>query len=138
MCIRDRISTALGAPGDLLAGFSQLQPTYHLGRLSVSMGWIGLVVLTIKTGWLASALAAVGRMALTNYLMQSVICLFIFTGAGLGLVGELTRYQLYVVVLFIWVFQLWFSPWWLKRYQFGPIEWAWRSLTYGQTPRFKR
>ena len=132
------IGTALAAPDDLLAGFSQLQPTYHVGRLAISMGWLGLVILTIKTGWLANALAAVGRMALTNYLMQSVLCLFIFTGAGLGLVGELARYQLYVVVLFIWVFQLWFSPWWLKRYQFGPVEWAWRGLTYGQTPRFKR
>ena len=132
------ISTALAAPGDLLAGFSQLQPTYHLGRLAISMGWIGLVILTIKTGWLARALAAVGRMALTNYLMQSVICLFIFTGAGLGLVEELARYQLYGVVLLIWVFQLWFSPWWLKRYQFGPVEWAWRGLTYGHSIALRR
>ena len=132
------ISMALAAPSDLLAGFSQLQPSYHLGRLATSLGWIGLVVLTVKTGWLARALAAVGRMALTNYLLQSVICLFIFTGAGLGLVGDLARHQLYGVVLLIWMFQLWFSPWWLKKYQFGPVEWAWRVLTYGQTPLFKR
>jgi len=77
-------------------------------------------------------LAAVGRMALTNYLMHSLICLFVFTGAGLGLVGELSRAQLYLVVFTIWGVQLWFSPWWLARYRFGPVEWLWRVLTYGE------
>ena len=114
------ISTSLGAPGDLLAGFSQLQPTYHLGRLSVSIGWIGFVVLAIRTGWLASALAAVGRMA-ANQLSPTVSHLPLhFYWCWIGPCGRAGWYQLYSVVLLIWIFQLWFSPWWLKRYQLGP------------------
>jgi len=80
-------------------------------------------------------LASVGRMALTNYLMHSLICMLVFTGAGLGLVGSLGRAEIYGVVLAIWVFQLWFSPWWLKRYYYGPVEWLWRTLTYGRGPK---
>ena len=77
-------------------------------------------------------LAAVGRMALTNYLMHSLIALFLFTGAGLSLVGLLDRWHLYGVVLVIWMFQLWFSPWWLSRHPQGPMEALWRRLTYGR------
>jgi uncharacterized protein len=75
-------------------------------------------------------------MALSNYLMHSLICLFIFTGAGFGLVGELERWALYVVVFAIWLLQLWLSPWWLARYRYGPAEWLWRTLTYGSRQRF--
>ena len=83
-------------------------------------------------------LAAVGRMALTNYLMQSLICLFIFSGIGFGLLGELRRTELYLVVVLIWAFQLWLSPWWLARYRYGPAEWLWRALTYGKAPKFTK
>ena len=69
-------------------------------------------------------------MALTNYLAQSVICLFVFTGAGLGLFGYLQRYQLYYVVLAIWIVELAWSPIWLANFRYGPMEWLWRSLTY--------
>jgi uncharacterized protein len=69
-------------------------------------------------------------MALTNYLMQSVICAIVFTGVGFGWFGQLQRYELYYVVLMIWFVQLLWSPWWLRRFQFGPAEWLWRSLTY--------
>ena len=81
---------------------------------------------------LRARLASVGRMALTNYLMHSFIALIIFTGAGFALVGELSRAQLYIIVLAIWLLQLWFSPWWLSRFRFGPVEWLWRVLTYGR------
>ena len=77
-------------------------------------------------------------MALTNYLLQSVICSLIFTGAGFGLVGTLDRFELYPLVLAIWVLQLWLSPLWLERYQFGPVEWLWRALTYGHAPAMRR
>jgi uncharacterized protein len=66
-----------------------------------------------------------------NYLAHSVICALIFNGVGLGLVGELQRYQLYYVVAGIWLVQLVVSPLWLRHYRFGPAEWLWRSLTYG-------
>ena len=109
------------------------RPTYDIGRLSLAMGYIGLVMVICKSGALStvrSALAAVGQMALTNYLSQSIICGFVFLGFGLGLAGELERYEIYYVVFAVWIFQLSFSVYWLKRYRFGPAEWLWRSLTY--------
>ena len=123
---------------DTVASFSQIAPTYHLGRTALAMGWIGIVVLMLRNLNIGSRLAAVGRMALTNYLMHSLICLFIFTGAGFGLINQLTRWQLYGVVLAIWVVQLYLSPWWLARYHYGPMEWLWRGLTYGHFPPLKR
>jgi uncharacterized protein len=126
---------------DPLTVHGYMRPTYHLGRLAMALGYLGLVMLFCREGWLAAArmrLAAVGRMALTNYLMHSLMCLFIFTGAGLALVGELQRWQLYLIVVAIWVLQLVISPWWLARYQFGPVEWLWRTLTYGRWPPLKR
>ena len=125
----------------LLSTFGHMQFTYHFGRLGMAFGYIGLIILLLKAGvlgWLRMRLGAVGRMALTNYLMHSFICLFVFTGAGWGLVDELSRAQLYFVVFAIWVFQLWFSPWWLSRYRFGPVEWLWRALTYSERLANKR
>jgi uncharacterized protein len=114
--------------------FATIIPTYDLGRLGCAFGYVGLVMLFCKSGmWtrLKASLAAVGRMALSNYLAHSVICGLIFTGAGFGLVGELQRHQLYYVVAAIWLIQLVASPLWLRYYRFGPVEWLWRSLTYG-------
>ena len=118
-----------------------MQPTYHFGRLGMAFGYMGLIVLLVRAArasWLTSRLAAVGRMALTNYLLHSLICAIVFTGAGFALVGELSRASMYIVVLGIWIFQLAISPWWLDRYRFGPVEWLWRTLTYGKLPRFAR
>src|SRR5262249_34328568 len=80
--------------------------------------------------WLTSRLAAVGQTALSNYLMQSLICTTIFYGYGFGRYGKLERYQLYFVVLGIWILQLVLSPIWLRYFRFGPMEWLWRSFTY--------
>jgi uncharacterized protein len=74
-------------------------------------------------------------MALTNYLMQSVICVFLFEGWGLGWFMELSRTQLLGVVGAVWALQLVASPAWLARFRFGPAEWLWRSLTYGRLQR---
>ena len=121
---------------DLLATFGYSQVTYDLGRLGLALGYIGLLGWVIQRDWLRGArrrLAAVGRMALTNYLMHSGFALFLFTGAGLGLVGQLDRLPLYAIVAGIWLFQLWYSPWWLARHTMGPAETLWRRLTYGAT-----
>ncbi|HBK12113.1 MAG TPA: hypothetical protein DDZ32_04675 [Gammaproteobacteria bacterium] len=123
---------------DTVASFNQIAPTYHLGRTALAVGWIGIVILMLRNLNIGSRLAAVGRMALTNYLMHSLICLFIFTGAGFGLINQLARWQLYGIVLAIWIVQLYLSPWWLARYSYGPIEWLWRGLTYGQFLPLKR
>ncbi len=122
----------------LLPSFSVIQPSYHIGRIALALGWLGLVVRMHQSLGFGRRLAAVGRMALTNYLMHSAICLFVFTGAGLSLVGELMRLQVYLVVFAIWIVQLWLSPWWLQRFHYGPVEWLWRMLTYGAAPKFAR
>lgn len=115
--------------------------TYQFGRLFMSMGHVAAIMLFCKvawTGWLKSKIAAVGRMALTNYLMHSVICMIVFTGVGFGLFGKLQRYELYYVVFAIWLFQLIVSPIWLKYFRFGPAEWLWRTLTYQKRQPFLR
>ena len=125
----------------LLSTFAQAQFTYHIGRLGMAMGYLGLIMLIMHKGlWssLRHRLACVGRMALTNYLMHSLICLFLFTGAGLAWVGEFMRWQLYGIVVVIWLLQLLFSPWWLRRYRFGPLEWLWRAVTYGKLAANRR
>jgi len=131
---------AAGTSYDVLSTFGYFQPTYHLGRFGIALGYIGVVMLVCNYGalpGLRARLAAVGRMALTNYLMHSLIALLLFTGAGFALVGVLERWQLYPVVLVIWLLQLWYSPWWLQRFRFGPLEWLWRWLTYSGVPKRK-
>jgi len=111
------------------------RPSYDVSRLCLAVGYIGIIMLICKHAlvpWFRSALAAVGQLALSNYLAQSVICNFIFMGFGLGLFGDLQRYQAYLVVLGVWIFQIIFSLIWLRFYRFGPAEWLWRSLTYKQ------
>ena len=88
--------------------------------------------------WLTRRLGAVGQMALSNYLTHSVVCSTLFCGYGFGLYGRLARHELYYVVGGLWLFQLWISPIWLRHFQFGPAEWAWRSLTYWQRQPMRR
>ncbi len=107
--------------------------TYDLGRIPMTLGHVGLIGLLYRVPALSGSmrtLAATGRMALTNYLLQSVICMVLFTGAGFALYGRLERHELYYVVVAIWAVQLIWSPLWLRRFRFGPAEWLWRSLTY--------
>ncbi len=106
---------------------------YDLRRMAMATGHLGLIVLLCRGfagSWLVTRLAAVGRMALSNYLGQSIIGLLLFYTVGLGLYGQFTGYYLYLVVLGIWILQIAFSNWWLSRYQFGPAEWLWKSMTY--------
>ncbi len=77
-------------------------------------------------------LAPLGRMALTNYLSQSLVCCLIFKSYGLGLFGHVGPLLFTLIGVGILILQLIFSHWWLSRYQFGPAEWIWRKLTYNQ------
>ncbi len=118
---------------------SKAGQTYQVGRLFTTLGHVGLFMLFIKSGvlkFLQDALAAVGKMALTNYLMHSIIAAFLFFGFGFSLYGQLERHELYYVVGGIWVLQLIYSPIWFKYFQYGPAEWLWRSLTYKQKQPF--
>jgi uncharacterized protein len=106
---------------------------YPFQRILIVMAHAAALILMFQSGFaknLFSRLVAVGRMALTNYISHSVICTLLFFGYGLNYYGEFEFYQIYFVVLAIWVFQLMISPIWLKYFQFGPMEWLWRSLTY--------
>ncbi len=122
-------------------GFSKSYLTYDLGRVPVAMGHIALIMLFCKLpilNWLKKSLAAVGKMALTNYVMHSVFAMFMFTGAGFGLFGKLQRHELLYVVFSIWIVQLILSPIWLKYFQFGPLEWIWRNLSYQKKHPFRK
>ena len=107
----------------------------------VSLGWVGAVMLACKSAALApitSRLAAVGRMAFSNYILHTVICTTLFYGHGFGLFGKVERVWQFAIVLVIWAFQLLLSPIWLRYFLFGPLEWLWRSLTYWQREPFWR
>ncbi|MGB0386423.1 MAG: DUF418 domain-containing protein [Ardenticatenaceae bacterium] len=107
----------------------------YWGSLFVSAAYIGIIMQisqVTRLMWLRKPLAAVGRMALTNYLVQTIICTFIFYGHGLALFGTLERTNQLLIVLAVWLFQITTSVIWLRYFQFGPFEWVWRVLTYQQ------
>lgn len=106
---------------------------YDFRRFFLCLGHASLLMLVFRSRivpWLMKALANVGQMAFTNYLMQSIICTLFFFGYGLDNYNKLRFHQLYYVVFSVWIFQLIFSKIWLKYFRFGPFEWLWRSLTY--------
>lgn len=105
----------------------------YVGSVGVFVGYVGLVMLAVRSSRLpalTARLAATGRMALTNYITQSLICTLIFYGHGLGLFERVAAPGRIGIVVAIWALQLAWSPWWLKRFRFGPLEWLWRSATY--------
>ena len=109
--------------------------------IAVGLGYVGLVMLACRSTALRRAtrpFAAVGQTALSNYLLQTVICTTIFYGHGLGLYGSVDRVGQLGVVVGVWAVQLIASPLWLRRYRFGPAEWVWRSLTYGARQPLRR
>ena len=114
----------------------------YWGSILVSLGWVGAVMLVCQSG-AASArvtrpLAAVGRLALSNYLLQTLLCTFIFYGHGLGLFGRVQRVGQLLIVLAVWALQLALSPLWLRRFRMGPAEWLWRLLTNLEPPPMRR
>ncbi len=148
------IGLALGTPiviygmiQDIAHGFSVEYSKFfgtqfnYWGGILMSLGYIGLVMLICKGLGPGAAvlkpIGAVGRMAFTNYITQTVICTTIFYGHGFGLVGRLERKEQILVVFAVWIFQLIVSPIWLKYFRFGPLEWAWRSLTYMRAQRMR-
>jgi len=87
---------------------------------------------------LAAPIAAAGQMALTNYLAQSICLSLIFYGYGLGLSARLGSAPAALLGLALYAVQLAVSGAWLRRYRFGPVEWLWRSLTYGRRQPMRR
>jgi len=107
----------------------------------IALAYIGVIMLVFgspRRDWLTEAIAAVGRTAFTNYLMQTIICTTIFHGHGLGLFGEVGRAGQLLVVMAVWAVQLTASSLWLRHFAFGPFEWVWRSLTYMKPQPMRR
>lgn len=105
----------------------------YVGATLASIGYAAALLLVVKRGVLGAlrrALAAIGQMALTNYLLQSLITSILFLGWGFGLAGRFDYAAQLLIVVAIWVIELAWSPLWLRRFRFGPVEWLWRSLTY--------
>lgn len=106
-----------------------------LATLPVVLGYVGLITLwhrRTRHAAFQARVRAVGRMALTNYLSQTALGLIVLRGlAGDAHPG---RAALFVFVLAVWALQLWWSPWWLARRRFGPLEWLWRAGTYRRRP----
>lgn len=125
-----------GAAADGLQALLQ-----RLGPLGLGCAYAaGFALLFQRPAWRRWLrwLAPVGRMALTNYLIQTPVCLALFYGIGLGL-GPYAGYPgRFVAWASIFAAQIAFSHWWLARYRFGPLEWAWRSVTYGRRQALRR
>jgi uncharacterized protein len=114
---------------------------YELQRLVHSIGIFGFIMLLYKSGWfkwLFALMRPVGQMAFTNYIMQSFLCGLFFYGFGFGFFGKLQRYELYYVVLAVWIIEITWSHIWLRYFRFGPLEWCWRSLTYWKRQPFRK
>jgi uncharacterized protein len=114
---------------------------FDLGRLPFVLGYTSLIILVFrmklfhKVGkWIAS----VGKMALSNYLIHSIIGAFVFYGFGLALFNQLSHLDITMIVISVWVFQIVFSVLWMRSYQYGPFEWIWRSLTYWKVQPLRR
>ncbi|WP_440764881.1 DUF418 domain-containing protein [Natronorubrum sp. DTA7] len=112
----------------------------YWGSLPLAGAYVGAVMLYCR--WRPEsatvlALAAVGRTAFSNYLLQTVLATSIFYGHGLGLFGQVTRVQALGIVVAIWAVQIPLSVLWLRYFRFGPIEWLWRVLTYRSRQPFR-
>ena len=110
------------------------QVPIYLGLIAMAGFYLScLVLLWRRPEWRSRLawLAPVGQMALTNYLMHSVIYLVLFYGFGLALLGRVGAAACLALSLVVFAGQIMLSSWWLRRFRFGPAEWAWRSLTYG-------
>ncbi|MDQ3510851.1 MAG: DUF418 domain-containing protein, partial [Pseudomonadota bacterium] len=142
--------------GLMLASF-RLMPTAEFGRMDMiwglgnalamiagllmCLGYVGWVIGGLQSSGAASRLLAVlapaGRMALTNYLVQSIVGTLVFYGYGLGYFEQLSRAWQVPFVLALFAAQVAFSHWWLARFRFGPLEWIWRAATYRTLPAMR-
>jgi uncharacterized protein len=131
----------------LANGFPRMMTVFTfggLGALPHLVTLLGLVAMLAawapraSRGRLGRRLVATGQMAFSNYLGMSVLMMFVFPGWALGLYGRFHRLELLAFVAAGWVLMLAWSPWWLARYRYGPLEWVWRCLTYGRLFAFRR
>ena len=107
----------------------------RLATVILALGYAATVMALVQfsaTGRVLNVFAAVGRMAFTNYVMQSLIFSLIFFGYGLGQFGRLGAANTLALGVTVYMAQMLLSAWWLGRFRFGPLEWLWRTLMYGE------
>jgi uncharacterized protein len=114
----------------VLSGFMTAVAPFRIG---MAFGYAALFILLARNmGPIARRFAAVGRAAFTNYLGTSILMTFVFYGWGLGLYGQLSRAEAWLFAPLVWLLMLAWSKPWLDRFNYGPFEWAWRSLSRGK------
>ncbi len=116
-------------------------PLNTIGSVALVIAYMSGIILLCRFQWgaaLQKRIQALGQTALTHYLLQSLIGTTVVYGYGLGLWGELARWQLVILMLVIWCFQLWLAPLWLRYFRQGPMEYIWRCLTYFSLPPFRK
>lgn len=110
------------------------------GSVFVALGYASAVMIAVKFQWfsaLQTRLAAIGKTAFSNYILHTLVFTTLFYGYGAGLFAGTERWQQLLLVIAMWGVQLWLSTLWLQYYRFGPLEWAWRSLTYRKVQPFR-
>ena len=113
---------------------------YALGVVPLALAYVGLLMLGFETSLgkkILTYLAPVGKMAFSNYIMQSLIGNFVFLHAGLGFTGQVGPVYYTLFGLMVFAVQVLISTFWLRYFQYGPFEWLWRSLTYWKRPPFR-
>lgn len=149
--VRNR-GLAIGLPAAALyAGVSTFEPggSLELSALALSLltaplltgAYVALAMSGLASGagqGAARLLAPAGRMALSNYLLQSAAAALVFTGYGLGLMGRVSPLGLLILAIALFGAQLRFSRWWMQRHDYGPMEWLLRAITLGARPRWRK
>ena len=114
--------------------------TASLAPATMAIGYGALMLLASRSPplhWVLRAFAPAGRMAFTNYIVQSLVFGWVFVGYGLGLIGKVSATAALAWGIAAFAAQALFSAWWLRRFRFGPLEWLWRTLTYGERQPFR-
>lgn len=114
---------------------------YDLVNLAMTLIYIALFVMlyrNIKHQRFLIKLAPYGRMALTNYVMQSILCTMLFYGWGFGFLGKMSNSYTVLIAIALIVVQVWVSKIWLQHFTYGPLEWLWRSLTFFKVHPMKK
>ena len=104
--------------------------SYAFGTVPLAIGYAALLGLYYKKMPFLKGFSFVGKMALTNYLLQTALAISLFYGVGFNFAGKLGFTVIILIALLIYSLQVVFSMWWLKSHSFGPMEWLWRQLTY--------
>jgi uncharacterized protein len=113
----------------------------YWGSIFMALSYASAIMLLVQKGAFVTfqdRLAAIGKTAFSNYILHTLVFTTLFYGYGFGLFAETERWQQLIMILAMWALQLWLSPLWLKHFKFGPLEWAWRSLTYWRFQDLKR